>query len=167
MSNKRFEPSKVLSLEGKCYGTKVQAKRTPACSISEKTLTDLPPLPPMLPAFNAPADGDSTQLYTSDQMRAYGRECYEQGILNKSNPAAPELLDACQNAREMIATDRQAFVDRHRLQDNRTEDPIAHGLVAAGDGAWLDYSDAEALRDYDQSLALINAAITKATGETP
>lgn len=79
--------------------------------------------------------------------------------------AAKDLLDACQNAREIIATDRQAFVDSHRLQDNRTEDPIAHGLVAVGDGAWLESSDAEALREYDESLALIDAAIAKATGE--
>lgn len=78
--------------------------------------------------------------------------------------AAPELLAACANARDMLAIDRQSFVDCQRLRDTRTEDPIAHGLVGVEDGVWLDSADAEALRDYDRALALIDGAIAKATG---
>ena len=78
--------------------------------------------------------------------------------------AAPELLAACINARDMLATDRQAFVDCQQLRDSRTDDPIAHGLVAVEDGAWLDSDDAEALRDYDRAIELIDKATAKATG---
>lgn len=39
----------------------------------------LPPLPPMLAAYNPTSNGDRAQLYTSDQMRAYGEECAEWG----------------------------------------------------------------------------------------
>ncbi len=35
----------------------------------------------MLRQFNLPTTGDKPQLYTSDQMRAYGQKCYEQGLL--------------------------------------------------------------------------------------
>ncbi len=48
---------------------------------NEKPSTDLPPLPPMLRQFNPPTIGDKPQLYTSDQMRAYGQECYERSLL--------------------------------------------------------------------------------------
>ena len=75
--------------------------------------------------------------------------------------AAPELLIACVNARDILATDRQAWVDCQQLRDSRTDDPIAHGLVAVEDGVWLDSADAEALRDYDRAIALIDAAIAK------
>lgn len=78
--------------------------------------------------------------------------------------AAPDLLAACENARDMLATDRQAFVDGQCLHDIRTEDPIAHGLVAVEDGVWITPEDAEALRDYDRALSLIDAAVAKATG---
>lgn len=78
--------------------------------------------------------------------------------------AAPELLAACINARDMLATDRQAFVDCQQLRDSRTDDPIAHGLVAVEDGVWLDADDAEALRDYDRAIELIDKATAKATG---
>lgn len=94
MSNKRFDPSKVIALQGKYYGTGVQVKHTPELAMNEMPLTDLPPLPPMLPAFNTPTKGDSTQLYTNDQMRAYGQDCYEQGALSKSNVATPIMLSA-------------------------------------------------------------------------
>lgn len=80
--------------------------------------------------------------------------------------AAPELLAACENARDMIATDRQSFVDCQRLRDGRAENPIAHGLVAVGDGAWITPEDAEALLDYERAISLIDAAVTKATGES-
>lgn len=78
--------------------------------------------------------------------------------------AAPDLLAACENTRDMLATYRQAFVDGQRLRDIRTEDPVAHGLVAVEDGVWITPEDAEALRDYDRALSLIDAAIAKATG---
>lgn len=72
-----------------------------------------------------------------------------------------ELVAACENARDILSTDRQAWVDCQQLRDNRTDDPIAHGLVAVEDGVWLDSDDAEALRDYDRAIALIDAAIAK------
>lgn len=78
--------------------------------------------------------------------------------------AAPDLLAACINARDMLATDRQAYVDCQQLRDSRTEDPIAHGLVAVEDGVWFDADDAEALRDYDRAIELIDKATAKATG---
>jgi len=78
--------------------------------------------------------------------------------------AAPDLLAACINARDMLATDRQAFVDCQQLRDARTDDPIAHGLVCVADGVWIEPEVAEPLRDYDRALALIDAATAKATG---
>lgn len=90
---------------------------------------------------------------------------WEEGFANaRLIAAAPELLAACINARDMLATDRQAFVDCQQLRDRRTDDPIAHGLVAVEDGVWLDADDAEALRDYDRAIALIDKATAKATG---
>lgn len=77
--------------------------------------------------------------------------------------AAPGLLAACINARDMLATDRQAFVDCQRLRDTRTDDPIAHGLVWVKEDVWLHPDDAEPLRDYDRAIALIDSAIAKAT----
>lgn len=78
--------------------------------------------------------------------------------------AAPELLAACINARDILATDRQAFVDCNQLRDSRTDDPIAHGLVWVADETWLTPEDAEAVRDYDRAIELIDKATTKATG---
>lgn len=80
--------------------------------------------------------------------------------------AAPDLLAACLNARDMLATDRQAFVDCHRLpESSRTEDAIAHGRVWVDEDTWIEPEDAEPLRDYDRAIALIDAALAKATGE--
>jgi hypothetical protein len=75
---------------------------------------------------------------------------------------AADLLEACKNARDVLVTDRQAFVDCQQLRDLRTESPIEHGLVAVADGVWLDSDDAEALRDYDRAIELIDAALAKA-----
>src|SRR5262245_49738681 len=48
------------------------------CPVAEQRISkEMPPLPPMLREHNPPSDGDRTQLYTSDQMHAYGRECME------------------------------------------------------------------------------------------
>lgn len=78
--------------------------------------------------------------------------------------AAPDLLAACKNARDIIATDRQAFVDCQQLRDGRVDDAIAHGLVWVSEGVWIDADDAEALRDYDRALKLIDEAVAAATG---
>lgn len=78
--------------------------------------------------------------------------------------AAPALLAACANARDMLATDRQAFVDCHRLRDSRTDDAVAHGLVWVDADTWIEPSAADGLRDYDRAIALIDAAMAKATG---
>lgn len=78
--------------------------------------------------------------------------------------AAPDLRSACINARDMLATDRQAFVDCHRLPDSRTGDAVADGLVWVEEDTWIAPEDAEPLRDYDRALALIDAALAKAGG---
>lgn len=78
--------------------------------------------------------------------------------------AAPDLLAACINARDMLATDRQVFVDAHRLPDSRTGDAVADGLVWVEEDTWIAPEDAEPLRDYDRALALIDAALAKAGG---
>ena len=78
--------------------------------------------------------------------------------------AAPDLLEACKNALDILMTDRQAFVDCNRLRDGRTDDPIAHGLVLVQEDAWITPEDAEALRDYDRAIDIASASIAKATG---
>lgn len=78
--------------------------------------------------------------------------------------AAPDLLAACVNARDMLATDRQAFIDCNRVQGNRTEEAVACGLVYVDDETWIEPEDAEPLREYDRAIALIDAAMEKATG---
>jgi len=78
--------------------------------------------------------------------------------------AAPDLLAACINARDMLATDRQAFVDCNRVPDSLTADAVAHGLVWVEEDTWIAAEDAEPLRDYDRALALIDAALAKAGG---
>lgn len=78
--------------------------------------------------------------------------------------AAPALLAACANARDMLATDRQEFVDCQRLHDSFTADAVAHGLVWVDDETWIAAEDAEPLREYDRAIALIDAAMAKATG---
>lgn len=78
--------------------------------------------------------------------------------------AAPALLAACVKARDMLVTDRQAFVDCNRVQGSRTEDAVAHGLVWVDEDTWIEPSDAEPLREYDRAIALIDAAIAKAVG---
>jgi len=72
---------------------------------------------------------------------------------------AERLMAACENARDIIATDRQAFVDCQRLRDIRTESPIEHGLVWVDAETWIAPEDAEPLRDYDRALAQIDAAL--------
>jgi hypothetical protein len=78
--------------------------------------------------------------------------------------AAPDLLAACANARDMLATDRQEFVDCNRVQGSRTEDAVACGLVWVDEDTWIEPEDAEPLRDYDPAIALIDAAMAKAAG---
>ena len=78
--------------------------------------------------------------------------------------AAPDLLAACVNARDMLATDRQAFIDCNRVQGSRTEDAVANGLVWVDEDTWIEPEDAEPLRDYDRAIALIDAALAKAAG---
>lgn len=78
--------------------------------------------------------------------------------------AAPDLLAACVNARDLLATDRQAFIDCNRVQGSRTEDAVAHGLVWVDEDTWIEPEDAEPLRDYDRAIALIDAAMAKAAG---
>lgn len=78
--------------------------------------------------------------------------------------AAPALLAACVNARDMLATDRQAFIDCNRVQGSRTEDAVACGLVYVDDETWIEPEDAEPLRDYDRAIALIDSAMAKAAG---
>lgn len=56
-----------------------------------------------------------------------------------------QLLAACRAARDVIATDRQAFADCNVLPD---------GTFGADDAA--------VLADYDQALAQLDAAITRA-----
>jgi len=72
---------------------------------------------------------------------------------------AERMRGACQNARDIIVTDRQSFVDCQRLRDTRTESPIEHGLVWVDEDTWVTPDDAEALHDYDRALALIDAAL--------
>lgn len=74
--------------------------------------------------------------------------------------AAPvaQALAAFANARDIIATDRQSFVDCQRLGDSRIHNVIAHGLVWVDDETWIAPEDAEPLRDYDRALAKIDAA---------
>ena len=76
--------------------------------------------------------------------------------------AAPDLLAAALNALDILRTDRQAFVDCSRLRDSRTEEAIAHGLVLVDEETWVEASDAEAIRDYDRALAMLDAAVEKA-----
>lgn len=59
--------------------------------------------------------------------------------------AEQQLLAACRTAREVIATDRQAFADCNVLPDG--------GFQA---------EDAEVIADYDQALAQLDAAIARA-----
>lgn len=56
-----------------------------------------------------------------------------------------QLLAACRAAREVIATDRQAFADCNVLPDG--------GFLA---------DDAEVIAEYDQALAQLDAAISRA-----
>ena len=80
--------------------------------------------------------------------------------------AAPDLLAACQNALDMLSTERQAFVDCNRLprDDVRTDDPVPHGLVLVEEDVWIRHDDAQVLHDYDRAIGLIEDAIAKATG---
>lgn len=78
--------------------------------------------------------------------------------------AAPDLLAACVNASDMLATDRQAFIDCNRVQGSRTEDAVACGLVWVDEDTWIEPEDAEPLREYDRAIALIDAAMAKAQG---
>lgn len=76
--------------------------------------------------------------------------------------AAPKLLAASVNARDMLATERQAFFDCnaiHHLTTNLDQERI----VVYGDGIWLDKDDAEVVGDYDRALAQLDAAIAQAT----
>ena len=77
--------------------------------------------------------------------------------------AAPDLLAALQNAREMIAADRAALVECGAIHGLTKGDDMDNYVVYA-DGVWLDKDDAEAAGGYDRALAQIDAAFAKATG---
>jgi tetratricopeptide (TPR) repeat protein len=82
-----------------------------------------------------------------------------------SQPAAQGVgatLTALRAARDVIETDRDGFVDAHRLRDLRTQDPIAHGLVLVTEGVWIPGDVAQVLHDYDKAIALIDAAPAQA-----
>jgi hypothetical protein len=77
------------------------------------------------------------------------------------------LLKACENARDIIATDRQYFVDSHQVHGSAVEDAIAHGLVLIEEDVWIPGDDvAEPLRDYERALALLDAAIAATKGDS-
>ena len=86
--------------------------------------------------------------------------------LRRLHSVNAELLEACTNARDMLATDRQAFVDSQQVRGMRAEEPISHGLVWVEDGVWIDSDDAEALHDYDRAIALIDSAVARALGQS-
>lgn len=74
------------------------------------------------------------------------------------------LLVACTNALDIISVDRRSLVDCSALRDIRTDNPVANGLVQVEEDTWITTEDAEALRDYDRAIELLEAAIAKATG---
>ncbi|MCM5682928.1 hypothetical protein M8A51_25680 [Schlegelella sp. S2-27] len=86
--------------------------------------------------------------------------------LRRLHEVNAELLEVCTNARDMLATDRQAFVDSQQVRGMRAEEPIAHGLVWVEDGVWIDSDVAEALHDYDRAIALIDSAVARALGQS-
>lgn len=102
-------------------------------------------------------DADDNWKFYSEDFLARAEACLKAC-------GAPELLEACINARDILATDRQSFVEYQQLRDSRTDDPIAHGLVAVEDDVWIDSVDAEALHDYDRAIEKIDSAVAKATG---
>ena len=78
------------------------------------------------------------------------------------------LQEALTNARDIIATDRQAFVDCHQVRnDELIHEAGALGLVLVGEGAWIAPEDAEPLHDYDRALAKIDAALSAAEAAPP
>jgi hypothetical protein len=77
------------------------------------------------------------------------------------------LRAACKNARDILATDRQGFVDCHQVHGSQVEDAVAHGLVWVAEDVWIPPDVADALRDYDRAIALIDAATAPATAEIP
>ena len=78
------------------------------------------------------------------------------------------LLEALTNARDIIATDRQDFVDCHQVRnDELIHEAGALGLVLVGEGAWIAPEDAEPLHDYDRALAKIDAALRAAEAAQP
>lgn len=87
-------------------------------------------------------------------------------LLRRQAEQIKVLLRACENARDIIVIDRQSFVDCQQLRDGRIDDPIAHGLVFIEEDVWLDPDDAEALRDYDRALTMIDAALAATKEET-
>lgn len=105
--------------------------------------------------WNACEGIDTEYLEGDDSLPHYARRLMAQ---------RDELLAASVNARDMLATERQAFVDCnaiHKLTTNLDQERI----VVYGDGIWLDKDDAEVVGDYDRALAQLDAAIAKATGE--
>ena len=78
----------------------------------------------------------------ADMWKQYGEDFIADAQAALNAAALAELLAACLNARDMLATDRQAFVDCQRLRDGRTDDPIAHGLVQVDEETWIAPEDA-------------------------
>lgn len=99
-----------------------------------------------------------------DTWKVYGDDYLAEVSEMLDACGATELLEACRNARDLIATDRQAFVDCSALRDSRIDNAVAHGLVWVSEGVWITPEDAEVLRDYDRGIALIDSAIARATG---
>jgi hypothetical protein len=107
----------------------------------------------------------ATETVICDRRTPWPERVAEMAANARLIAAAPDMLAACKNARDIIATDRQTYVDCQQVHDGRVDDAVAHGLVWVSDGVWLTPGDEAPLRDYDHALQLIDAAIAKATGE--
>lgn len=75
--------------------------------------------------------------------------------------AAPDMLEALRDARDMIALERQSFADCNNVPE-LTDGDDTDNFVQIG-GALFERHDAEVVADYDRALAKIDAAIAKAT----
>lgn len=77
--------------------------------------------------------------------------------------AAPEMLQALQMARDMIAAERQSFADCNVVLELTDGDDFDN-FVSIG-GALFEQHDADVVTDYDRALAQMDAAIASAIGE--
>ena len=100
---------------------------------------------------------------TEESRQAFNDAAYIVAAVNSAPTLLAqrdELLAAVTNARDIIATDRQAFVDCNAIHE-RTTDLCPDSFVVYADGLWLTNDDAECVRDYDRALSKIDAAIAK------